>query len=97
MNTYVALVNYTERGITAIKDSPGRANHVGELLAAAGGRVVEVYLTMGEYDFVVIFEAPDDETMARVLLEAGRLGTVRTKTMRAFPKADFERIVAGLS
>ena len=49
------------------------------------------------YDFVVIFEAPEDETMAGILLEAGRLGTVRTNTMRAFPKADFERIVAGLS
>ena len=97
MNTYIALVNYTEQGITAIKDSPERADHVGQLLAKAGGRVKDVYLTMGAYDFVVIFEAPDDETMTSVLLEAGRLGTVRTNTMRAFPKADFERIVAGLS
>ena len=67
-------------------------------VAGKGGRrVKDVYLTMGAYDFVVIFEAPEDETMAGILLEAGRLGTVRTNTMRAFPKADFERIVAGLS
>jgi uncharacterized protein with GYD domain len=96
MNTYIALVNYTDLGIKTVNESPTRAAAIGEKLAAAGGRVKEVYLTMGNYDFVVIFEAPDDETMARVLLEAGKLGTVRTTTMRAFPKDAFESIVASL-
>ena len=96
MNTYIALVNYTDHGIKNVNESPARAASIGEKLTAAGGRVKEVYLTMGSYDFVVIFESPDDETMARVLLEAGKLGTVRTTTMRAFPKDKFESIVASL-
>ena len=36
MNAYIALVNYTEQGITAIKDFPDRADLVGQLLAKAG-------------------------------------------------------------
>ena len=96
MNTYVVLVNYTEEGIKTIKDSPARADKVRQMLEDAGGGVKHLYLTMGEYDFVIVFEAPDDETMAKVLLETGRLGTVRTKTMRAFPKEVYESLVASL-
>ena len=96
MNTYIALVNYTDLGIKTVKDSPGRASAIGDKLAAAGGQVKDVYLTMGAYDFVVVFEAPDDETMTKVLLAAGQLGTVRTTTMRAFPGPEFESLVASL-
>lgn len=96
MNTYVVLVNYTDEGMRTIKDSPSRADKVRQMLEAAGGAVKHLYLTMGEYDFVIVFEAPNDETMARVLLETGRLGTVRTKTMRAFSKEVYEDLVASL-
>lgn len=96
MNTYVVLVNYTDEGIKTVKESPARADIVRRRLEEAGGAVKDLYLTMGEYDFVIIFEAPDDETMARVLLEAGRLGTVRTKTMRAFSKDVYQQLVESL-
>lgn len=96
MNTYVVLVNYTDEGIKSVKESPARADKVRQWLEEAGGAVKDLYLTLGEYDFVIVFEAPDDETMARVLLETGRLGTVRTKTMRALPKEVYHQLVDSL-
>ena len=96
MNTYVVLVNYTDEGLKSVKNSPARADNVRQWLEEAGGAVKDLYLTMGEYDFVIIFEAPDDETMARVLLETGRLGTVRTKIMRALPKEVYQQLVESL-
>ena len=96
MNTYVVLLNYTEEGARTVKDSPARAAAVAERIEEAGGRIKDYYLTMGAYDFVVIFEMPDDETMARMLLEVGRLGAVRTQTMRAFTQDQFKSIVGAL-
>jgi uncharacterized protein with GYD domain len=97
MNTYVVLINYTQHGIDTIKDALARTEKVSKMLEKAGARIKDYYLTLGEYDYVVIFEAPDDKTMARMLIEIGRLGAVRTKTMRAFTQAESKEILSELS
>ncbi|MFI5448343.1 MAG: GYD domain-containing protein [Candidatus Bathyarchaeia archaeon] len=55
-----------------------------------------MYFTMGEYDFVVIAEAPNDETMVKVLLSVGKQGNVRTKTLKAWTDADAAKILSQL-
>ena len=52
------------------------------------------YLTMGRCDMVVIVEAPSDEAAAAVMLSVGRLGNVRTETLKAFPDAEYRDIIA---
>jgi uncharacterized protein with GYD domain len=54
----------------------------------------DIYWTVGAYDVVCVFEAPDDETFAGALLTLGAAGKVRTTTMRAFSKAEFDGIVS---
>lgn len=61
-----------------------------------GGDIKQVYLTMGQYDLVIIAEAPDDETIGKFLLATGSLGNVSTQTMRAFNEDEFKKLVAGL-
>lgn len=51
---------------------------------------------MGRYDVVVISEAPNDETAAKLALATGMQGNVTTETLRAFPETEFRQIVAGL-
>jgi uncharacterized protein with GYD domain len=51
-------------------------------------------VTLGEYDQVCIFEAPDDEIAANILLAADMLGNIRTQTMRAFTAAEMDKILA---
>jgi uncharacterized protein with GYD domain len=51
---------------------------------------------MGQYDYIVIGEAPDDETMARVALAIAGQGNVRTQTFRAFDRSEMLGIVEGL-
>ncbi len=53
-------------------------------------------MTMGEYDMVVVCEAPDDEAVARVALQLGMTGTLHTKTMKAFPEAEYRKIIGSL-
>ena len=96
MSHYIALVNYTDKGIANIKDSPARLDRARDLLREMGGEFRQVYLTMGNYDLVIAYEAPDDATSARFTLRLGMLGYVRTTTLKAFPEAAYREIIAHL-
>lgn len=96
MATYISLIRYTEQGIRAIKDSPTRLDAAKKLFQAAGGELKQFYLAMGKYDLVIVAEAPDDETVARITLSLGALGNVRTQTMRVFNEGEFRKIVGSL-
>ena len=52
-----------------------------------------MYWTLGHYDQVCVFEAPNDETAASVLLAADMLGNIRTQTMRAFTSFEMKSIL----
>jgi uncharacterized protein with GYD domain len=94
MPTYISLVSWTEQGIRNLKESPARADATAELAASVGGKLVQLYWTVGPYDIVSIIEAPDDETAAALSLTVGSRGAVRTTTLRAFGREEFERIIA---
>jgi uncharacterized protein with GYD domain len=94
MPTYISLVSWTEQGIRDLKESPARADATAELAESMGGKLVQLYWTVGPYDIVSIIEAPDDETAAAMQLTFGARGAVRTTTMRAFGREEFERIIA---
>ena len=96
MPLYIALVNYTDRGMQAVRESPRRLDAAKNMLADMGGRFQAVYMTMGAHDLVFVYEAPDDAIAARFTLEVGMLGNVRTTTMKAFPEAAYREIIASL-
>ena len=96
METYIILGNYTQKGVDKVKESPARVQAAREASEAAGGKFLGWYLTMGQYDFVAITEAPNAKAAAAVLLAVGAQGNSRTETLRAFTEAEFKEIVAGL-
>jgi len=55
-----------------------------------------MYLVMGQYDLVIIGEAPDDETVAKLSLAMGARGSIRTETLRAFTEDEYRKIIAAL-
>lgn len=94
MATFVSLINWTDQGIKAFKESAERADAFVALVEKNGGKVVGLYWTLGEYDLVSITEAPDAATATAVLLQVGSLGNVRSSTMQAFDRDTFQAIVA---
>lgn len=96
MPAYVTLFNWTEQGVKNVKDTAKRAKAVQQAWEAAGGRVIGIWWTFGQYDGVLIHETPNDETTNRLLLAVGMQGNVRTQTMRAFGEEDIEGILQGL-
>jgi uncharacterized protein with GYD domain len=97
MPTYVMLATWTDQGIRAISDCPKRIDAAKRQLSEMGGQVKTILLTMGAYDLVVIYEAPDDAVSARFTLMLGRLGNVRTTSMKAFPEEALRHIVESIS
>jgi uncharacterized protein with GYD domain len=96
METFIILGKWTGQGIAKVKQAPARIDKVRKAAEAAGGRMTAWYLTFGRYDFVVIMEAPDTKTAARLLLATGTQGNASTETLRALTEAEFKSVVTGL-
>ncbi len=97
MPTYISLINLTDQGIRSIKDDPGRVKAAAQIAQREGVRIIGEWWAMGPYDAVMIAEAPDEETMNRFLLGAGRQGNIRTTTMRAFTQDEIGNIIQKLT
>jgi uncharacterized protein with GYD domain len=93
MPTYVSLFKYTHQGITTIKQSPERVRRNSEAVAKAGGKLIGVWSTMGEYDMVAVSEWPDDHAVSSFALALGAQGNMTTTTMRAYTPEEFTQIV----
>ena len=96
MPTYVTLAKYSAKGAESIKQSPARLDAARQAAKAAGAEIKQVFLVMGRYDIVVISEAPNDETAARLALATGMQGTITTETLRAFTETEFRSLIASL-
>ena len=97
MPQYVTLVRYTQQGMSTIKESPARLYAAKKSAEAVGGKVLAWYLTMGQYDAVLISEFPSDEACAKFTLSAGQLGNISTETLKAFSEEDYRKIIGSLS
>jgi uncharacterized protein with GYD domain len=96
MPTYITLLRYTQQGVETMKQSPTRLEAAKQSVHQLGGEIKAFYLVMGQYDAVLISEAPDDETATKFALATAARGFVRTETLRAYPEEEYRRIIAGL-
>lgn len=94
MATYILLANFTQNGITNVVDTVERANVVKAMAARLGMMMKEIFWTLGRYDVVAVFDAPDDQTMTALTLSVAKLGNIRTQTLRAFSHDEMKDILA---
>jgi uncharacterized protein with GYD domain len=93
MATYIAVINFTDQGIRAVKESPMRLAAATKLAETLGVTVKQAYWTFGQYDMVVTFEGPE-EAIAALMYKVGSLGNVRSTSLRAFSAEEMQRIIA---
>jgi uncharacterized protein with GYD domain len=96
MAKYITLMKYTQKGVENIKESPKRYEAFRKLSESMGAKVEGIFLTMGRYDLVVILDAPDSETVAKILLATASRGSVSTETLQAFSEEEYQKIMAAL-
>jgi len=96
MATFISLLRFTPQGIGDIKESPKRLDEAKQAFRAMGAELKQWYLVSGQYDAVVIGEAPDDETAMKLALLISSKGAIHTETLRAFTEEEYRKIVAAL-
>ncbi len=79
------LSTLTDEGRKTVKMRPERIKEVNDEIEKMGAKVLEQYAVLGEYDFVNILEAPDNETISKVSIELGARGTIQLVTLAAMP------------
>ena len=94
MATYIVLSTFTDQGIKSIKDTTKRADAVREAARKMGVETKSLYWTVGKYDVVATFEAPDDAAMTALSLAISSAGNVRTQTLRAFNAKEYAGVIA---
>jgi uncharacterized protein with GYD domain len=96
MATYITLTQFTQQGAQQIKNLPAVAEKNIENFKKLGIELRSWHVTMGQYDLVVVFDAPNDETAAKVALAVGMQGNARPQTMRAFSLDELKKLVSTL-
>ncbi len=95
MPTYIVISDWTEQGVAKFKDTVERYESAGRSAAEElGVSFKDIYWTLGAHDMVCIVDAPDDETLAAVLLKQASLGNFRTTTMRALSADEMKAVIA---
>jgi len=95
MPNYISLGNWTEQGIKNVKESPKRADAVTALANRLGAKM-QIFYTMGRYDIVAVTEAPNDDVAMQLLLEIGKLGNVKTQTLKAWTTSEATKVSSKL-
>ena len=93
MPTYIALVNWTDHGISTVSVAVERADKGAEIAMKHGARFLEHYWTVGPYDVVAIVEAPDEESATAAFREIGTAGNAQPTLLRAYERAEMSRII----
>lgn len=96
MANYIILGRFSQQGAESIREFPARVDLWKQLSPQFGVQIKGLFLVMGQYDFVMMMEAPDDETMAQAMLSINLQGNYRTETLRAFSENELQEIIASL-
>lgn len=96
MSAYIMLCNWTDQGIRNIEDSPDRLDAARDLCRQHGADIAGFFMTMGIYDLVLLVDAPNDDTMARIAVSLGKGGNVRTITLKAFDENQYREIIGSV-
>ena len=96
MPHYVSLMRWTSKGVAGLPAWRERVEEGERIVEEAGGSLVGVYVTLGRYDVVEIFEAPDDEVAIEILMKLNRYGAEQTETLRALTRDEAEDVIRKL-
>ena len=96
MPTFMVSLNWTDQGVRTVKDAPKRAQASRELAKKVGVEIQQVYLTSGEDDVLIIVDSPNGDNVAKFALALGSQGNVRTRTARAWPQSEFQKLISEL-
>jgi uncharacterized protein with GYD domain len=92
----ILLMKMTDQGAKDLKGAPQRVEQAIATFEKMGGKILGFYLVTGEYDYISIGEAPNDEVAMAFTMGLSALGNVRTTTIDAYTKEELSAMVKRL-
>ncbi len=89
MPIYVMLTNLTDEGRKTVQLNPERIKQVNQEVHEMGAKIIAQYALLGQYDFINVLDAPDNETIVRIAMDLGARGTMTSTTMAAITVDQF--------
>ncbi len=96
MSIFISHVTLTHEGIDALKEAPDRIEQNKKLWEDAGAKLLAWYVVLGDYDYLLITEAPNEKVMAEVAIKASRRGRTKFTTYSAISVDDFKEVAERL-
>jgi uncharacterized protein with GYD domain len=96
MPTFIVLANFTDQGVKSAKDAVKRSEAIKEAGKKFGVTMKDIHWTMGPYDVIGTFDAPDGQSMTAFSIAIAMAGNVRGQTLRAFDKDEMKGILKKL-
>jgi len=94
MPIYVTMWKYTKEGLVDIRHTSERYKVVNEIIKSHGGKLINAYGLIGEYDVMTIVELPDEKALMSAILKICSKGRVIPVTMPAVPMDEFLKITS---
>lgn len=96
MATYISTVAFTDEGVENLKETCKRAKSFKTRAKKMGVKVLNSFWTLGQFDGLILFEAPDDESATAAMMDLCSQGFIRTNTSRAFKISEMDKVLAKL-
>ncbi|MDA8380060.1 MAG: GYD domain-containing protein [Actinomycetota bacterium] len=93
MATFLMLSTLGPDGAATLRQNPDRLKAVNAEVESMGVKVRQQWALLGPYDFCTVLEAPDERTVAKVAIELGARGTLKTLTLTAIPVDEFISLI----
>jgi uncharacterized protein with GYD domain len=94
--TFVCLMRWSAPGLADLPGWRDRLEDGERVIRERGGRLLAVYVTLGRFDLVEIFEAPDDNTAGSIIFALSASTDAVTETLRAYSREEAEEIIRSL-
>ena len=85
VSKYVIVSNLTDEGAKTLKKNAGRIKEVNKELKDMGVNVTDQYAVLGNFDFISIVEAEDDDNVMKAVIEIASRGSIKTATYKVVP------------
>jgi uncharacterized protein with GYD domain len=96
MATFIVLAKWSDKSFEAMRNAPAAAEEIKKLVTDMGAQLKAWYVLMGQYDEMCILEAPNAETIAKILIPLTAKYGGRTETLQAFGEAEAMQLFAAV-
>lgn len=88
MSVYLMLTTLTDAGRKSIQEDPEALRGINKEVEFMGVKILDQYALLGQFDFVNILEAPNNEAIAKLAIRLSARGMYQTLTLAAITIED---------